>query len=453
MVTRLVTEKGVPSRPLGVSMRSNGDGERFVSDLSRGGGGAEPETDDHGGSPRLADRQEHDEGAAFTRREGTGSAKGAKPRSKKAAPRSTGPKSVRAPAAAPVVPVGGKASKASAADGESRPSEPPASDRASKRPPPKRTRKSVAPAARPSAPPSPAAPLLAPPTPPSSIDPKITLRDLPAQRRAAETVRATAVVIRREDDASIPPTSTDPPQPGDLDERFFAEGEAAARAAHAEALRARTRGLIEAVHGEDAKAVVVVPPERRRRLTNYVKLAVACSGVLLLAAAGRVGLSHLGHGGAERSAAAAEIAAPPPAAPAQAVAVAPAAPQPPAATQAAPAPAPAAIAAATPEPTVANPATTADHAARAPSEPAAPAKSAKEEKEAARIALERGKRKDAIEAAQRSVDLDPTDAEAWLLLGSAQQDSGHWKEARESFVACTKQGKKGPIGECRMMLR
>jgi cytochrome c-type biogenesis protein CcmH/NrfG len=51
------------------------------------------------------------------------------------------------------------------------------------------------------------------------------------------------------------------------------------------------------------------------------------------------------------------------------------------------------------------------------------------------------------------VDLDPTDAEAWLILGSAQQDSGHWKEGREAYTECTKQAKVGPIGECRMMLR
>ena len=88
-----------------------------------------------------------------------------------------------------------------------------------------------------------------------------------------------------------------------------------------------------------------------------------------------------------------------------------------------------------------------------PAPPAPPAKSAKQEKEDARRALERGKRKDAIDAAQRSVDLDPTDAEAWLILGSAQQDSGKWKDARESFVSCTKEAKLGPIGECRMMLR
>jgi len=52
----------------------------------------------------------------------------------------------------------------------------------------------------------------------------------------------------------------------------------------------------------------------------------------------------------------------------------------------------------------------------------------------------------------RSVALDPTDAEAWLILGSAQQDAGHWKEGRESYAQCVKQAKVGPVSECRMML-
>ncbi|MGO8993949.1 MAG: hypothetical protein ACLQVI_11510, partial [Polyangiaceae bacterium] len=88
-----------------------------------------------------------------------------------------------------------------------------------------------------------------------------------------------------------------------------------------------------------------------------------------------------------------------------------------------------------------------------PAEPVAPAKSAKEEKESARASLEHGKRQDAIDAAGRSVDLDPTDAEAWLILGAAQQEANHWKEARASFSECTKQAKVGPISECGMMLR
>ena len=84
---------------------------------------------------------------------------------------------------------------------------------------------------------------------------------------------------------------------------------------------------------------------------------------------------------------------------------------------------------------------------------ATPAKSAAEEKKSTRIALERGKLKDAIAAGERSIALDPTDGETWLLLGAAYQDSGKSLDARRCVVECAKQGKRGPINECRMMLR
>jgi hypothetical protein len=90
-----------------------------------------------------------------------------------------------------------------------------------------------------------------------------------------------------------------------------------------------------------------------------------------------------------------------------------------------------------------------------PAAVAAPAsdKSAKEEKGEARKALERGKPQLAIEAGERSVALDPTDGEAWLLLGAAYMDRGKPVEARKAFASCVKQGKKGPMGECAAMLR
>jgi Flp pilus assembly protein TadD len=49
--------------------------------------------------------------------------------------------------------------------------------------------------------------------------------------------------------------------------------------------------------------------------------------------------------------------------------------------------------------------------------------------------------------------LDPTDGEAWLLLGAAYMDRGKPVEARKAFASCVKQGKKGPMGECAAMLR
>ncbi|MEO6420321.1 MAG: tetratricopeptide repeat protein, partial [Polyangiaceae bacterium] len=80
-------------------------------------------------------------------------------------------------------------------------------------------------------------------------------------------------------------------------------------------------------------------------------------------------------------------------------------------------------------------------------------KTAGQEKAAARRALESGHAGVAIEAGERSVALDPTDGEAWLLLGAAYQEKGKAGDARRCFNACLKQGKKGPIGECRQMLQ
>jgi len=59
----------------------------------------------------------------------------------------------------------------------------------------------------------------------------------------------------------------------------------------------------------------------------------------------------------------------------------------------------------------------------------------------------------AVDAGEKSVALDPTDGEAWLMLGAAYQSMGKTAEARRSFSSCVAEGKKGPIGECRAMLR
>ena len=100
--------------------------------------------------------------------------------------------------------------------------------------------------------------------------------------------------------------------------------------------------------------------------------------------------------------------------------------------------------------TVAVADTTTDNAAEAPTpDPKAAAK----EKAASRNALEWGKVKDSIEAGERAVALDPTDGEAWLILGAAYQQKGDGKEARRCFKACLEQGKRGPKGECSAMLR
>jgi hypothetical protein len=86
-------------------------------------------------------------------------------------------------------------------------------------------------------------------------------------------------------------------------------------------------------------------------------------------------------------------------------------------------------------------------------EPQKPTLTAAQEKKAARQALERSAFGKAIEAGERSVAQDPTDGEAWLILGAAYQEKGKHADARRCFGECVKQGKRGPIGECRAMLR
>jgi hypothetical protein len=416
-------------------MRSNGDGgERLLARFT---------AEDHVSEDEDAAREERDVAKTLATlvdavpSRSTGGSKGAKSRAKA----KNGSKS-QAPASAPH-PVPARPAARLEKQAEKVASEKPA-PKPSKRPQGKKAKtKSIAPktqrgpgsteAARASSAPAslPVPSSSAPPSPsaPPSLDPRTTLRDHPVQKSAAAAARA-ATSPRREDEISIPPTSSDPPVAGDLDDRFFAEGEAAAHAAHAEAIGATKVG-VERFHPEEHEShrpIVVASPERRRKLTNYVKLAVGFSGVLLLAAAVRVGVSHVVHP-AEASAPATHV---------MAIAAPPVAVPPPLETA----------------PSLQAPPAVVEDAPAVVDEPAPPpARSAKQEKESARAALEHGKRKDAVEAAQRSVDLDPTDAEAWLILGSAQQESGKWKDARESFVSCTKQAKLGPIGECRMMLR
>lgn len=78
-----------------------------------------------------------------------------------------------------------------------------------------------------------------------------------------------------------------------------------------------------------------------------------------------------------------------------------------------------------------------------------PARAAREE---ARHALDRGAAAAAIAAGMQSVELDPTDAEAWLILGAAYQLAGKGAEARNAFYSCSKLAKRGDVGECRALV-
>ena len=86
-------------------------------------------------------------------------------------------------------------------------------------------------------------------------------------------------------------------------------------------------------------------------------------------------------------------------------------------------------------------------------DPKEAAKEAGKEKAKCRTLLERGKFADAVAAGEQSISLDPTDSEAWLLLGAAYQQKGDAKNAVRSFKACVDQGKRGPKSDCAAMLR
>jgi hypothetical protein len=258
------------------------------------------------------------------------------------------------------------------------------------------------------------------------------------------------------DDSSFPPV--------DLDSAFF-EG------------TANEQDPSHEIEDRDPRMALKRTPaaaRRRAQFTRYVKVAVGAASALCLAALVKVAVAGNHAEPALRHPSAAAQIAPTPAPPqvidtpapqetgaAVPEQAAPVAADPPAE------PPPAPVAA---EP-VAPPAATATDVAIAPAEnapvagdpaaaPAEPAendvatpdpKEAAKAKRVSQIALERGKVADAIEAGERSVALDPTDAEAWLILGAAYQEKGDWKEARRSFRSCLDQGKRGPRFECAQM--
>lgn len=102
-------------------------------------------------------------------------------------------------------------------------------------------------------------------------------------------------------------------------------------------------------------------------------------------------------------------------------------------------------------------------AVEAPPTETAPAKAAETSKDDVRAAgeakrrsqraLERGHLSAAVEAGRQSIALDPSDADAWLILGAAYQKQGHYAQARRCFSRCSKRAKRGARGECRALLR
>jgi hypothetical protein len=194
---------------------------------------------------------------------------------------------------------------------------------------------------------------------------------------------------------------------------------------------------------------------RRARLRRIVAGVVGLAGVISLAVIGKVMSSS--RPSPLPSAPVAAVAAPRPqteAAPVMAAKLPAAEPQP------APAPAPVAPApkaeAAPPEPVKAEAEKAEPEPAKAEAEkteaPAAvaPADAAKLRKDTLSF-LNRGKYKEAITSARGAIEADPTDAMAYLYLGSALQDTGKWKEGIAAYSDCVRNAKKGPVNECIAM--
>jgi hypothetical protein len=77
-----------------------------------------------------------------------------------------------------------------------------------------------------------------------------------------------------------------------------------------------------------------------------------------------------------------------------------------------------------------------------------PAQSARLSKEAESL-LNRGKTGLAVAASRSAIAADPSQALPYLLLGTALQSSGQWKDGIEAYCECVRHASKGPVAECR----
>ena len=258
-------------------------------------------------------------------------------------------------------------------------------------------------------------------------------------RERLKEKRAVAEAAVRLDAPSTDPDEVSVPPAGDLeveDHSFFERGEQEAIAesqrivqAHAAVFALEADAFIPEKARRKSEPHIV---RRRQKLAGYVRVAVASAAVLCLAAVGRNAMHNPTKATTPVQATHVEMSSPPP----------------PAAVTEAPAPAPVEVKAADP---VAAPAASAIVAEDA--KPAEVTGDAKEELKKSRTALERRKIPDAIEAGEKSVTLDPTDGEAWLILGAAYQEKGDLVNAHRCYASCIKEGKTGPRLECQKMLR
>lgn len=253
------------------------------------------------------------------------------------------------------------------------------------------------------------------PAPPT---PRVEVPSVPSLK-AKEDVAPLAEV--NPDEISIPPIVEADNDPEHVD-AFFEAGERISRASLEEV--PEDDEWENAASKKLAQKAMPHVAERRARFSRVVKWVAGSAAVLCALAGARA----LAPGHAPPAAAAQKIEAPKPA------------------------PEPAKVE--TPKVDVPPPVEAAPAAGAVKDEPrAADPDAAKADKKVARQNLERGKLADAIEAGERSVGADPTDGEAWLILGAAYQEKGNMTEARRCYRSCVEQGKRGPKSECAAMLR
>lgn len=68
-------------------------------------------------------------------------------------------------------------------------------------------------------------------------------------------------------------------------------------------------------------------------------------------------------------------------------------------------------------------------------------------------ALDRGQDSTAEQLARQALATEPTQAEAWLVLGAALDSQGHHGDAQNAYVSCVKQGVGSEVAECRRLVR
>jgi DNA-binding response OmpR family regulator len=67
--------------------------------------------------------------------------------------------------------------------------------------------------------------------------------------------------------------------------------------------------------------------------------------------------------------------------------------------------------------------------------------------------LNRGRDGDAVQFAEKAIELDPTNSEGWIVLGAGKFQLGDRKAAKDAYRKCSEMGKGAYVAECKRMTR